>query len=48
MEIYNFDLPSQQRCFAPEENLEPHSAGLKSSRTRGVILVRELESFYSD
>ena len=35
--IFNFILPSEEDCFmAPGENLEPNSAGLKSSRTRGV------------
>ena len=27
---------AKEDCFAPEENLEPNSAGLKSSWTRGV------------
>ena len=27
---------AKEDCFAPEENLEPNSAGLKSSRTKGV------------
>ena len=27
---------AKEDCCAPEENLEPNSAGLKSSRTRGV------------
>ena len=27
---------AKEDCFAPEENLEPNSAGLKSSQTRGV------------
>ena len=27
---------AKEYCFVPEENLEPNSAGLKSSRTRGV------------
>ena len=36
MKTCNFDLPLQEDCFAPEENLEPKSAGLKSSRTRRV------------
>ena len=32
-----FTLPSGDDCpFAPEDNLEPNSAGLKSSRTRRV------------
>ena len=26
---------AKEDCFAPEENLKPNSAGLKSSRTRG-------------
>ena len=35
--IFNFILPSEEDCaLNPEENLEPNSAGLKSSRTRGV------------
>ena len=35
--IFNFILTSEEDCFlAPGENLEPNSAGLKSSRTRGV------------
>ena len=35
--IFNFFLPSQEDCIlAPEENLVPNSAGLKSSQTRGV------------
>ena len=35
--IFNFVLPSEGDCaLAPEENLEPNSAGLKSSRTGGV------------
>ena len=35
--IFNFVLPSEEDCaLAPEENLEPNSAGLKSSRTGGV------------
>ena len=35
--IFNFFLPSEDECIpTPEENLEPHSAGLKSSRTGGV------------
>ena len=36
-EVYNFFLPSEEECnLDPKENLEPNSAGLKSSRTRGV------------
>ena len=35
--MLNFILPSEDDCaLAPEENLEPNSAGLKSSQTRGV------------
>ena len=35
--IFNFVLPSEEDCVLdPEENLEPNSAGLKSSRTGGV------------
>ena len=35
--IFNFILPSEEDCaLNPEENLEPNSAGLKNSRTRGV------------
>ena len=35
--IFNFILPSEEDCaLNPEENLEPNSTGLKSSRTRGV------------
>ena len=35
--IFNFVLPSEEDfALAPEENLEPNSAGLKSSRTGGV------------
>ena len=35
--IFNFIVPSEKDCsLVPEENLEPNSAGLKSSRTRGV------------
>ena len=35
--IFNFFLPSEEECNStPEENLEPNSAGLKSSRTGGV------------
>ena len=35
--IFNLILPLEEDCnLAPEENLEPNSAGLKSSRTRGV------------
>ena len=30
-----FFVLAKEDCFAPEENLEPNSAGLKSSRTRG-------------
>ena len=29
-------LPSEEDCFAPEENLEQNSSGLKSSQSRGV------------
>ena len=36
LEIYDFELPSLENWFPPEENLEPNSAGLKGSRTRGV------------
>ena len=36
MELWKFDLPLEEDCFAPEENLERNSAGLKSSQTRGV------------
>ena len=35
--IFNSILPSEEDCnLPPEENLEPNSAGLKSSQTRGV------------
>ena len=35
--IFNFVLPSEEDCaLNPEENLEPNSVGLKSSRTKGV------------
>ena len=35
--IFKFLLPSEKDCnLAPEENLEPNSAGLRSSRTGGV------------
>ena len=35
--IFNFVLPSEEDCVqAPEENLEPNSASLKSSRTGGI------------
>ena len=35
--IFNFVLPSEEDCaLASEENLEPNSTGLKSSRTGGV------------
>ena len=35
--IFNFVLPSEEDCvLAPEENLEPNSASLKSSRTGGI------------
>ena len=35
--IFNFILPSEEDCdLSPEENLEPKSAGLKSSRGRRV------------
>ena len=35
--IFNFILPSEGDCpLNPDENLEPNSTGLKSSRTRGV------------
>ena len=35
--IFNFVLPSEEDCVLPtEENLEPNSAGLKSSWTGGV------------
>ena len=35
--IFNFILPSEKDCaLNPEENLEPNSVGLRSSRTRGV------------
>ena len=35
--IIIFFLPSEDECIpTPKENLEPHSAGLKSSRTGGV------------
>ena len=35
--MLNFILSSEDDCaLAPEENLEPNSAGLKSSQTRGV------------
>ena len=35
--ILNFVFPLEEDCnLAPEENLEPNSAGLKSSRSRGV------------
>ena len=35
--IFNFILPSEEDCaLNPEENLEPNSTGLKSSRTLGV------------
>ena len=36
-DIFNFILPSEDDCsLAPDKNLEPNSAGLKSSRTGGV------------
>ena len=36
-DIFNFIQPSQDDCaLAPDKNLEPNSAGLKSSRTGGV------------
>ena len=36
-EVYNFFLPSEEECNSDsKENLEPNSAGLKSSRTGGV------------
>ena len=45
--IYNFCLPSKAETKqTPEENPEPNSAGLKSSRTRGVW-HRSLEESYS-
>ena len=31
-----FFVLAKKDCFAPEENIEPKSSGLKSSRTRGV------------
>ena len=35
--IFKFYLPSEEECkWTPEENLEPNSAGLKSSQTGGV------------
>ena len=35
--VFNFILPSEDDCaLTPEENLEPNSAGLKSSWTTGV------------
>ena len=37
IEILIFILPSEEECdLAPEENLEPKSAGLEISRTREV------------
>ena len=48
--IFNFILPSEEDCaLAPEENLGPNSAGLKSSRTgtslwRCCILLRLREN----
>ena len=45
--IFNFVLPSEEDCvLAPEENLEPNSAGLKSSRT-GVVWHKSLEESHS-
>ena len=45
--IYNFCLPSKAETKqTPEENLEPNSAGLKSSRTGGVW-HKSLEESYS-
>ena len=45
--ILNFFLSSEEECHStPEENLEPNSAGLKSSRTGGVW-HRSLEESYS-
>ena len=37
IDIYNFILPSEEDCdLAPGKNLEPNSAGLKSSQTGKV------------
>ena len=45
--IFNFVLPSEEDCvLAPEENLEPNSAGLKNSRTGGVW-YKSLEESHS-
>ena len=45
--IFNFILPLEEDCnLTPEENLEPNSAGLKSSRTRGVW-CKSLEESHS-
>ena len=45
--MFNFFLPSEEECNStPEENLEPNSAGLKSSRTGGVW-HRSLEESHS-
>ena len=45
--IFSFVLPSEEDCVLdPEENPEPNSAGLKSSRTGGVC-HKSLEESHS-
>ena len=45
--IFNFILPLEDDCnLAPEENPEPNSTRLKSSRTRGVW-HKSLEELHS-
>ena len=41
-----FFVLAKKDCFAPEENIEPKSSGLKSTRTRGVR-HRSLEENHS-
>ena len=45
--IFNFFLPSEEECNStPDENLEPNSADLKSSRT-GEVWYKSLEESHS-